>query len=86
MLEVLKNKGDVEAIIKERGLAQISDEKGLRDTVSRVLADNPGQLAEYRAGKVKVRQFFFGETMKATQGKANPQIINRILDELLAAP
>ncbi|MBI4533908.1 MAG: Asp-tRNA(Asn)/Glu-tRNA(Gln) amidotransferase GatCAB subunit B, partial [Candidatus Melainabacteria bacterium] len=83
LLEVLQHGGQVSTIIQEQGLLQISDEAGLKDMVVKVLTDNPTQLDSYRAGKTKLRQFFFGETMKATKGKANPQIINKILDELL---
>lgn len=83
LTELLENGGKVADIIDKKGLAQISDEAGLKDIVSKVLADNPSQVEEFRAGKTKVRQFFLGEIMKATKGKANPQIINKLLDELL---
>jgi aspartyl-tRNA(Asn)/glutamyl-tRNA(Gln) amidotransferase subunit B len=49
-----------------------------------VIAKNPGQLAEYRAGKDKLFGFFVGQAMKATQGKANPDVLNRLLKEKLA--
>jgi aspartyl-tRNA(Asn)/glutamyl-tRNA(Gln) amidotransferase subunit B len=84
LIEVLENGGDVQEIIQSKGLAQISDESGIKDTVAKILADNPGQLADFRSGKTKLRQFFFGEVMKATKGKANPQIINKLLDEMLS--
>lgn len=84
LFDLLANAGDVNTLIKEKGLAQISDEKGLADIVSKILADNQSQVESFKAGKTKVRQFFFGEVMKATKGKANPQIINKVLDELLA--
>lgn len=80
---LLAQAGCVADLIKTRGLAQVSDESELKALVAKVLADNPAQLAEYRAGKVKVRQFFFGETMKTLKGKGNPQILNKLLDELL---
>ncbi len=81
---LLKDAGNVSELIKSKGLSQISDESELKAIVQKVLADNPGQLAEFRSGKIKVRQFFFGETMKALKGKGNPQILNKLLDELLA--
>jgi len=84
LIELLTKRTDVATLIKDLGLAQISDEGDLRQTVSAVLTANPGQVEEFRQGKTKVRQFFFGEIMKATKGKANPQIINKLLDELLA--
>ncbi len=83
LFELLKAPGDVQAIVKEKGLAQMSDEKGLTEVVSKVLTDNPAQVSDFRGGKTKVRQFFFGEVMKATRGTANPQMVNKILDELL---
>lgn len=83
LLNLLQSGGDVAEIIGRRGLAQISDETGLRAVVCQVLSRSQSQLAEYRKGKTKVRQYFFGETMKETKGKANPQIINKILDEML---
>ncbi|MBX9952211.1 MAG: Asp-tRNA(Asn)/Glu-tRNA(Gln) amidotransferase subunit GatB [Candidatus Obscuribacterales bacterium] len=81
--ELLKDGGDVNQIIKDKGLAQVSDEAGLKTAVEEVIAKFPDQLAEFRSGKVKVRQFFFGETMKSLKGKGNPQVINKLLDELL---
>ncbi len=83
LAEILAKPGKVEDVIKEKGLAQISDEAGLKDTVAKIINDNPGQLEEFRSGKTKLRQYFFGEAMKATKGKANPQIINKLLDEML---
>lgn len=84
LTDLLIKPGHVESLIKERGLAQISDEGGLRDVVSGIISRFPAQLDDFRNGKTKVRQFFFGEVMKETKGKANPQVINKLLDELLA--
>lgn len=83
--ELLQTSGSVAQIIESKGLAQVSDEKELAQIISAVIASNPSQLAEFRSGKVKVRQFFFGEAMKVLKGKGNPQIINKILDEKLSA-
>jgi aspartyl-tRNA(Asn)/glutamyl-tRNA(Gln) amidotransferase subunit B len=85
LLEVLKSPGKVGEIIDKQGLAQVSDESGIRQVVASVLAANPEQVESYRQGKVKVRQYFFGETMKAMKGKANPQVVNKVLDELLGS-
>jgi aspartyl-tRNA(Asn)/glutamyl-tRNA(Gln) amidotransferase subunit B len=85
LLDLAANSGDVVALISERGLAQISDEGDLKRSVSEIIAKFPEQLADYRAGKNKIRQFFFGEVMKATKGKANPGVINKLLDELLSS-
>ena len=75
---------DVGAYVQSKGLIQVSDEGQIAQTVQSVLDSKPDQLAEYRAGKVKVRGFFFGEVMKALKGKGNPEIINKILDEKLS--
>ena len=84
LTELLTRKSEVAALIEKLGLTQMSDEGDLRKAVSAVLTANPGQVEEFRQGRTKVRQFFFGEVMKATKGKANPQVINKLLDELLS--
>jgi aspartyl-tRNA(Asn)/glutamyl-tRNA(Gln) amidotransferase subunit B len=73
-----------QAIIAEQGLVQITDEGALTGTVAGILEKNPEQVAQYRAGKEKVFGFFVGQVMKATQGKANPQLINDLLKKMLA--
>jgi aspartyl-tRNA(Asn)/glutamyl-tRNA(Gln) amidotransferase subunit B len=83
--ELMQTQSSVDKVIAAKGLAQISDENELRQIVRQVLSANASQLAEYKAGKTKVRQFFFGETMKALKGKGNPAVINKLLDELLSA-
>jgi aspartyl-tRNA(Asn)/glutamyl-tRNA(Gln) amidotransferase subunit B len=72
------------AIIKEKGLVQITDEGALAKTIAEVIGKNPEQVAQYRAGKEKVFGFFVGQVMKATGGKANPQLINDLLKKMLA--
>jgi aspartyl-tRNA(Asn)/glutamyl-tRNA(Gln) amidotransferase subunit B len=86
LIELLTEKGDVFAIIEKRGLAQVNDESALREQVQKVLDASPSQLEQYKNGSAKVRQYFFGEVMKAMKGKANPQVINKMLDELLPTP
>ena len=76
--------GDADSIIKARGLVQITDESAIAAAIDDIIARNPGQLAEYRAGKDKLFGFFVGQAMKATQGKANPEALNRLLKEKLA--
>ncbi|MGH8461561.1 MAG: Asp-tRNA(Asn)/Glu-tRNA(Gln) amidotransferase subunit GatB [Stenotrophobium sp.] len=75
--------GDADSIIKARGLVQITDESAIVKAIEEVMAKNPGQLAEYRSGKDKLFGFFVGQAMKATQGKANPDALNRLLKEKL---
>jgi aspartyl-tRNA(Asn)/glutamyl-tRNA(Gln) amidotransferase subunit B len=72
-------------IVQEKGLRQISDENALVATIEQILADNPKEVAEFRAGKDKLLSFFMGQVMKATQGKANPQTVNKLLRERLTA-
>ncbi|HJP03449.1 MAG: Asp-tRNA(Asn)/Glu-tRNA(Gln) amidotransferase GatCAB subunit B [Chromatiales bacterium] len=71
--------GEADAIIESRGLEQITDSGELEATVDQVIADNPEQVEQYRAGKEKVLGFLVGQVMKATQGKANPAKVNEIL-------
>jgi aspartyl-tRNA(Asn)/glutamyl-tRNA(Gln) amidotransferase subunit B len=74
-----------QAIIAEKGLVQITDEGVLAGTIAAILEKNPAQVAQYRAGREKVFGFFVGQAMKATQGKANPQLINDLLKKMLAS-
>jgi aspartyl-tRNA(Asn)/glutamyl-tRNA(Gln) amidotransferase subunit B len=72
-------------IVREKKLRQISDGSALLAAVERVLADNPKEVDEFRAGREKLLGFFMGQVMKATQGKANPQAVNKLLRERLTA-
>jgi aspartyl-tRNA(Asn)/glutamyl-tRNA(Gln) amidotransferase subunit B len=73
-----------DAIIEEKGLRQITDTAAIEKAIDDVMAKNPGQLAEYRAGKDKLFGFFVGQVMKATQGKANPAQLNESLKKKLS--
>ncbi|MGN2390643.1 Asp-tRNA(Asn)/Glu-tRNA(Gln) amidotransferase subunit GatB [Pelomicrobium sp. G1] len=70
-------------IIEARGLKQISDAAALEAIVDRIIAANPQQVADYRAGKEKLFAYFVGQAMRATQGKANPAQLNEILKRRL---
>jgi aspartyl-tRNA(Asn)/glutamyl-tRNA(Gln) amidotransferase subunit B len=72
-----------QAIIAEKGLVQITDEGALAKTIAEVIEKNPTQVEQYRGGREKVFGFFVGQVMKATQGKANPQLINDLLKKML---
>ena len=74
----------VDQIIAEQGLEQMSDTGELETIIQQVVAANPQQVAQYRAGKDKVFGFFVGQVMKATKGKANPQQVNQILKQKLS--
>ena len=72
-----------DAIIEAKGLKQITDTAAIERAIEAVMANNPAQLADYRAGKDKLFGFFVGQVMKATQGKANPAQLNELLKRKL---
>ena len=82
--ELFENPKEPEEIIKEKGLIQISDEGAIREVVLRVLEENPNSVADYKAGKDRAIGFLVGQAMKATKGKANPQMLNKMLKEELS--
>lgn len=75
----------VDRIIEAKGLKQISDSGALAAIVDEVLAKNQKSIDEFKAGKEKAFNALVGQIMKATQGKANPQQVNKILTEKLGA-
>ena len=77
--EMLQTGKDPETIVKEKNLVQITDTSELDGIVIDILNQNESQVQEYISGKDKVFGFFVGQAMRATKGKANPQIINEIL-------
>jgi len=79
-----QGEGDADSVIQAKGLKQITDSGAIEAVIDRIIADNPGQVEQYRAGKEKVMGFFVGQVMKATQGKANPAQVNQLLKEKLA--
>ncbi|MBA4284446.1 MAG: Asp-tRNA(Asn)/Glu-tRNA(Gln) amidotransferase GatCAB subunit B [Xanthomonadaceae bacterium] len=81
---MLNGEGSADEIIKAKGLVQITDESAIIAAIDDVIARNPQQVADYRGGKDKLFGFFVGQAMKATQGKANPDALNRLLKERLA--
>jgi aspartyl-tRNA(Asn)/glutamyl-tRNA(Gln) amidotransferase subunit B len=85
VLEAMWSSGrDADAVIEEKGLRQITDSSAIEKAIEEVMAKNPGQLADYRAGKDKLFGFFVGQVMKATGGKANPGQLNELLKKKLA--
>ena len=76
--------GRPEDIVAAEGLAQIGDSGALAAIVSDVLAANPDAVAQYRAGKQQTFGFLVGQVMKASKGKANPQLANQVLRDALA--
>jgi aspartyl-tRNA(Asn)/glutamyl-tRNA(Gln) amidotransferase subunit B len=77
--------GNADTVIDSKGLKQITDSGAIEVAVDQVIADNPAQVAEFRAGKDKVLGFFVGQVMKATQGKANPGQVNQLLRDKLSS-
>ena len=78
-----RNGEDPDAIVRREGLTQVADEGALRAVVDRVIAANASAVADFRKGKKQSLGFLVGQVMKATGGKASPQVVNRILAERL---
>ena len=70
-------------IIDEKGLKQITDNSAIEAIIDKIITDNPTQVEQYLSGKDKVFGFFVGQAMKATQGKVNPGVVNKMLKEKL---
>lgn len=81
--EMWQGDATADAIIEAKGLRQITDSGAIEKIIDQVIADNPGQVEQYLGGKDKLFGFFVGQVMKATQGKANPAEVNRMLKEKL---
>ena len=75
---------DPAELVAAEGLAQVSDRGALDAAVEDVIARHPAQVAEFRAGKERVLGFLVGQVMKATGGKANPQVVGELLRKALA--
>ena len=78
-----QGEGDADAVIAKRGLTQITDTSAIERIIDEVIAANPQQVEQYRAGKDKLFGFFVGQVMRATQGKANPAQLNELLKKKL---
>ena len=74
---------DVDEVIKEEGLEQVTDDKAIESLIDEVIKKNPEQLNQYQSGKDRLFGFFVGQVMKASQGKANPKQVNDILKSKL---
>ena len=81
VLEVLFNQGgSPDSIVEQEGLTQLQDRDSIRPVIEQVLSDNPDQVAAYLGGKTTLSEWFFGQAMKATQGKADPAAVRRELE------
>ncbi|KAF8042340.1 hypothetical protein BT93_A0840 [Corymbia citriodora subsp. variegata] len=85
LFELMAKGGTVKGMIEEKDLVQITDPAEIEKMVDKVLLDNPKQLEQYRGGKTKLQGFFAGQVMKASKGKANPGLLNKVLLEKLNA-
>ena len=84
VFEKMLETGDAAAAIVDReGLKQTSDTGAIDEAIARILADNADKVEQYKAGKEALFGFFVGQTMKAMQGKANPQVVNELLKKAL---
>jgi aspartyl-tRNA(Asn)/glutamyl-tRNA(Gln) amidotransferase subunit B len=85
VFELMVETGKAPAIlVEEKGLKQVTDTGPIEAAIDQVMAANPDKVAEYRGGKDKLFGFFVGQVMKATQGKANPGMVNDLLKSKLA--
>jgi aspartyl-tRNA(Asn)/glutamyl-tRNA(Gln) amidotransferase subunit B len=75
--------GSADDVIESKGLKQITDSSAIEAVVDKIIADNPGQVAEFKAGKDKLIGFFVGKVMQETKGQANPGQVNKILKDKL---
>jgi aspartyl-tRNA(Asn)/glutamyl-tRNA(Gln) amidotransferase subunit B len=83
LVEMYRTGRTAEALVREMGGSQMSDESEIRALVGQAVTQNPKQLEQYRAGKTTLMGFFVGQVMKMSNGRANPQVVNRLLKEAL---
>jgi aspartyl-tRNA(Asn)/glutamyl-tRNA(Gln) amidotransferase subunit B len=79
LAELIKNGGDPAQFVKEKGLAQVSDESFIQEAVMKVLNDNPSEVEKYLAGKETLLQWFVGQVARATKGKADPNVTKELM-------
>ena len=80
---MFETKKDPAAIVEEKGLKQVSDTGAIEKMIDEILAANPDKVAEIKAGKDKLKGWFVGQIMKASQGKVNPALANQLLEQKL---
>ena len=83
-LAMAEGEGNADEVIEKKGLKQITDSGAIEKMIDEVIANNPTQLEQYRGGNEKLFGFFVGQVMKASQGKANPAEVNKLLMQKLA--
>jgi aspartyl-tRNA(Asn)/glutamyl-tRNA(Gln) amidotransferase subunit B len=82
--EMYRTGKDAGAVVEEQGLVQVSDTGEIEKIITDVIKANAGQAADYKAGKEKLFGFFVGQVMKASRGKANPDLVNQLLKKKLS--
>ena len=82
--QMFENGKTAAEIVKEKGLVQVSDESAILGFVQQAIAANPDQVQQFKDGKTAVLQFFVGQVMKASRGKANPKSVIKLLQEELS--
>lgn len=82
--EMFRTGKEAADIVKEKGLVQVSDESAVTEFVDQVIDANPSQVQQYKEGKTAVIQYLVGQVMKASRGKANPQMVLKLLTEKLS--
>ena len=82
---MVEGEGSAEEIVSQRGLEQISDPELLGELLSEILQENSGQVRQYLDGNERMKGFFVGQVMKRTGGKANPSVVNSLLESQLKA-
>ena len=83
IIDLLKDGASPKELVEKRGLSVISDDAQLIKIIDEIIKNNPNQVSQYKAGKDKLFGFFVGQAMKVTQGRANPQVLNKLIKEAL---
>jgi len=81
---LMLNDEDIDVVIEKLGLKQVSDDGAILAIIDEIIANNEDKVNEYKAGKEKLFGFFVGQTMKASKGSANPQVVNKLLKQRLS--
>jgi aspartyl-tRNA(Asn)/glutamyl-tRNA(Gln) amidotransferase subunit B len=84
VFEIMVNEGkEADVIVEEKGLKQITDSEAIEAAIDEVISKSPEQVLQYKSGNEKIAGWFVGQVMKATQGKANPPLVNQMLRDKL---
>ena len=83
IIDMMKDGTKASKIVETKGLSQITDESAIKEIVKKIVDANPQQVEAYRNGKTNLLGFFVGQIMKETKGRANPQTVNKFVEEML---